>query len=177
MENFQQYHDKFLTQSNIAKIFNKDRQRINTLLKTGKLNLNENKKISFNEAYLYFKNEDDLKIKKEQEKENKKNSSIDDDANYNQVLTYKLKIEARTKELDLKEREKKLIDKESIIVAINTIGSKLKESLIALPNRISPVLAIENEERVINEILNKEIRITLDSIIQELKSLEQKNEF
>lgn len=177
MENLQQYHDKFLTQSNIAKIFNKDRQRINTLLKTGKLTLNENKKISFNEAYLYFKNEDELKIKKEQEKENKKNSSIDDDANYNQILTYKLKIEARTKELDLKEREKKLIDKESIIVAVNTIGNKLKESLISLPNRISPVLAIESEERIINDILNKEIRLTLDSIIQELKNLEQKNEF
>ena len=169
--------NKFLTQSSIAKIFKKDRQRINTLIKTGKLFLNENKKINFNDALIFFENEEVVKVKKTDDSNNKKNGSIDEDANYNQVLIYKLRIEAKTKELELRKKENELIEKDNILKAINLIGSKLKEGLISLPNRISPIIAIEQDERVVNDILNKEIRRTLDSIIQELKNLGEKNEF
>lgn len=171
-QEFKENEGKILTQSAIAKIFKKDRQRINTLIKTGKIFLNENKKINFNEAFIFFENEETIKTKKVEESNNKTSGSLDDDANYNQVLIYKLRIEAKTKELELRKKQGEVLEKDSVITAINKIGSKLKEGLISLPNRISPMLSIEQDERVINDLLNKEIRKTLDSIIQELNSLE-----
>lgn len=163
-----------LTQAACAKKYNVNRQYISELVKKGKLVLNENNKIDVVLAESFFS----LSQSKKKEESEKRviqstTASLSDDATMNQVLTYKYKIEAQTKEIELLKKKNQLLDKDMILQEISKIGNKLKEGLLAIPSRISSELAQESDSKTIYNRLNKEIRKTLDDIIIDLKKVEE----
>lgn len=166
---------KEYTQSEIARMYNRKRQQISQWVKEGKLLLNDNKKIDLEHAEQFFKVIDSLSNKKEQDSnKDKTKASVDEDATLNQILMYKNKVEALSKEVDLQKKRNELIDKQEVLQEVNMIASNLKESLLTIPNRVSPLLAIESDEKKIFNLLNKEIRQTLDNVIKSLEKLKNK---
>ncbi len=165
------------TQAEIANRFNVSKQYISKLLKLGKLVLNENKKIDYNHAKMVFesiKNDIENKDKKRQDTINK--ASIEDDATYNQVLIYKLKIEAETKEFDLKKKKNEVLSKDELLAAMQLIAQELKDNLLNISNRLAPNLSLEKDTKKIKDMLDNEIRLSLNNCINNLQKLDKKND-
>lgn len=75
--------------------------------------------------------------------------------------TAKTAIDAQLAKLKLDQLSGKLVDKSKVIEVAKITGRLTRESLMTLPDRLSPILAGENDINEIRKILTKEINDAL----------------
>ncbi|MCE7868100.1 MAG: hypothetical protein DYG83_15005 [Candidatus Brocadia sp. AMX2] len=71
-------------------------------------------------------------------------------------------------ELEFKEKNGELVPVEAVRKQAFETARMVRDSLLNIPNRVSPILAAESDHREINQILTKEITQCLESLCSEL---------
>jgi|TARA_B100000315_G_scaffold229621_1_gene239356 hypothetical protein len=76
----------------------------------------------------------------------------------------KLHAECRLAEIELSKAESKIIPIEEHAEVIGKIGDLVKGRLIAIPSKTAPALALEDKQIICREIVESEVRETLEEI-------------
>lgn len=71
-------------------------------------------------------------------------------------------------ELEYKERSGTLVPAEAVRVAAFDKARQVRDSLLNIPSRLSPILAAETNAKKVNEILTQEIRQCLEVLSGDL---------
>jgi hypothetical protein len=66
--------------------------------------------------------------------------------------------------IELDEKTGRLVDAEQVKVSAFNRARQVRDSLLNIPDRISPILAAEREERTVSAMLVKEIKIALEEL-------------
>ena len=64
---------------------------------------------------------------------------------------------ARIKELEAQEKEGELINKQVVIKTVFQVGRQARDIFLAIPRRVSGTLAMETDQRLIQQMLEEEI--------------------
>ncbi len=187
---------RLLTQSELAKKLKVSRQYISKLVKKGvfencfegkKLKLDcakkayeENRKIFLRETKLEKLKKEVIKktpdeIKQDSEVFNKKNLDeladllLDVDKPALKVQIIKEYWAGKLNELKFLKEKEKLIEKDKVEREFYEVALLLKENLLNIPMRISGDLAGKSDEFEIRQILEEEIRTSLEDLSRKLK--------
>jgi len=71
---------------------------------------------------------------------------------------------ARMAKLDFEERSGKLVDADQVRAQIFTLGRRVRDTLLGLPDRLAPVLAGQADQAVIHRVLSEEILASLNEL-------------
>jgi phage terminase Nu1 subunit (DNA packaging protein) len=152
-----------INKSQCATLLGITKQRISQLVKEGKLIFGSDGKISPDEAKAQFN------------KTKERTTSNSFDAHEEESLTfYKTRTEkfrSMLEEIEYKKANGELLDVNDVKQNAFKIGKKLHDSLLSIPERISPNLAVETNPAEIRKILIKEIRETLAQIADDLQGV------
>jgi phage terminase Nu1 subunit (DNA packaging protein) len=93
---------------------------------------------------------------------------------YEQARTERMIWLAKQAELNYKKQEGLLVDAEAVRQAAFEKARQVRDSLLNIPARISPILAAERDTKKVNEILTNEIRQCLENLSNDLNQEEGK---
>lgn len=161
-----------ISQAEFARVIGVSRQRVNELVRAGKIDLDENGKIDRDKALVKwemikavgYSGRGDITKKKYAKAAKATQNEIerigDDptliDLQYNKSRAEKMTYDAKIKELEMLELEKVLIPIEDVKLDSARLGAALKEILYSIPNRVAPNCfgrsVLEIEEEIENEI-------------------------
>lgn len=82
---------------------------------------------------------------------------------------------AKTCKLNFERLEGSLVDAESVRQAAFSKARLVRDSLLNIPARVSPILAAETNAKKINEILTQEIRQALENLCDSIQKTEVGN--
>ncbi|MBI5677731.1 MAG: hypothetical protein HZC52_04410 [Planctomycetes bacterium] len=85
-------------------------------------------------------------------------------------------FKAKLTELEFLEREGTLVPAKDVIDANFEKARQIRDQLLNIPARVSPIIAAERDAKKVHEILNNEIRQCLETLAGDLKESEVKNE-
>jgi hypothetical protein len=80
---------------------------------------------------------------------------------YWSARTSREEVEAENARLDLEERRGRLVDAEDVAAAQFEIARLVRDRMLAIPDRVGPILAAELDPHQVRELLSKEIRLAL----------------
>ena len=84
---------------------------------------------------------------------------------YDQATTVQARLKTMLLMLDVEERKGKLISKEQVEKEAFECGRKVRDAVMSLPERVSPILAGMTKEFEINNLLKKEIILILEGAL------------
>lgn len=87
---------------------------------------------------------------------------------YESAKTEREIYRARITKLNFERLEGSLVPAKDVREAAFEKARLLRDQLLNIPNRVSPILAAERDQKKVNEILTQEIRQCLESLSQEL---------
>ena len=167
---------ELITQSELARRLGVSRQYIYKLVKSGKIK-KVGKKVDYESACESIKMISDPARSKLSDKAEDVELSIDDGSDdkrnptFAEAKTMKEIYSAKLAKLKYEEEAEILINKSQIYEKAHLVGRNIKQVLLSLPARVMEQLAVENDPRVINTILEKEVRDSLSSLEEELKKM------
>jgi len=153
-----------LNQADTVKQLSKDgykysRPRINQFVKTGRLTINDG----------LIEYEDAIRLIKEIQ-------TITPGQQLTRSRALKEKSLARLRQLEVLEKEGKLLDRKTVESALFKKARSVRDSLLNIPSRISPILSSIIDQSQIESLLRKEIIEALKELSSENgNSLDQKN--
>ncbi|MBF0395757.1 MAG: hypothetical protein HQK78_03220 [Desulfobacterales bacterium] len=80
-----------------------------------------------------------------------------------EAMTYQARFKAALLKIELDKKNKKLIDAEEVKIAAFNKGRLVRDAILNVPHRISPILAHKDEAKVF-EILDNELRQALEEL-------------
>ena len=82
---------------------------------------------------------------------------------------------ARLAKLEFEERSGKLVDADDVRAQVFALGRRMRDAMLALPDRVSPVLVAQADPAVIHQVLTEEIQSCLSelSVAPSLRVLER----
>ena len=83
----------------------------------------------------------------------------------------KERVAADKAELELKIKRGTLINKEKVSKVWQDIGVKVQKAVLAIPDRLSPVLAAENDHHKIHRLLTTELKHSLTLVSQDIQEM------
>ena len=75
--------------------------------------------------------------------------------------------DARLKELKLQQMREEVVDKVAVVKDAVSVAISLRDNLMAIPSRVSNILANESAPNEIKKLLEKELRNSLEDISSE----------
>lgn len=84
------------------------------------------------------------------------------DLSYHDARTLRERIKAKKEQVEYDLLIGKLVDSEDVKIAAFNRGRALRDSILNIPDRISPILAAETDTRKVHQILFKELRTALE---------------
>lgn len=183
----------YVNQAELSRILEVSKPYISKLVKQGVLVLNENKKIKLLDARksikdnsdpqrAYKKKENLIKdIEKElpsvlsdEDKENILNLDFGnflkeiEKLSFNDTKTKSEQMGLIIQKIKIEKDLGNLVPIEGVKHNAFELSKKLKDSLLAIPDRICDIVASETDARKVHNLLTKEIKQTLEDIINEL---------
>lgn len=154
-----------LSQAKLAEKLNKSKAYISQLKKDKKLVFDSDNKITYENAV--------KQLSKHAERVNNSvNGRVSTDNDDDSLTFWKKeneKISNKIKQIELDKALKTVVDIEEVKKDAYLISAKLKDKLLAMPDRIATILAAEPDPLKIRETLNKEIKQVLNEIANELE--------
>ncbi len=83
---------------------------------------------------------------------------------FHEARTLAQRYKAALMKLELDEKTEKLIDAEKVKAAAFAESRTVRDALLNIPDRVSPILAAEKDQMKIAEILTREIRAALEEL-------------
>lgn len=83
---------------------------------------------------------------------------------FTEARTLKERYKAALLKIQLDKETGKLVDAEAVKVAAFNKARAVRDALLNIPDRISPILAAERDEKKVSDILTKEIRTALEEL-------------
>lgn len=151
-----------VNKTELAKLVNMSKQHIGKLAKEGKLVFGADRKIDEEEAKKQILNS----------KERVKAAEVETEADGDTLTYYKTQTEkykSQITEIDLAKKRGELLVAEDVKKQAYTIGKKLNDSLISIPERISNIIAVESDPLKVRNILLQEIRLCLNDVCDDLE--------
>lgn len=146
-----------------ADLLGVSKQRITQLAKSGVLVFDTDGKIDKDEAVKKFNNSKS-RVKTTDNQENN-----DESLTYWKTQTEKFK--SQITEIDLKKAKGELLEAEDVKENASSLGLKLQNALLSIPERISAVIAVESDPLKIRQILLQEIRESLNTLCEDLQKV------
>lgn len=142
------------------------KQRISQLVKSGALVFEADGKINKDDAIYQFNNTKSRATSKS----NQFNTVVEDDSlTYWKTQTEKFK--SQITEIDLKKSQGELLEAHDVKENARVLGKKLQDGLLAIPERISSILAVESDPLKIRQLILTEIKETLNQICNDLSKV------
>jgi len=85
--------------------------------------------------------------------------------------TREMQAKAAKYELDLKEKSGELVSKEAVTRAAFTLARDAQEALMSIPDRLASLIAAENDEAKVHELLTTEIRNVANELSNSAREL------
>lgn len=152
---------KRVNKSELAKLIGKSKQYIGKIVKEGKLVFESDGKIDFEVAKKQLANN--------QERVKPSNDIDPDNDNLNYYKTQTEKYKSQITEIELQKKRGELLQAEDVKRDAYTVGKKLNNSLLSIPERISNILAVESDPLKIRNLLSEEIRLCLSEVSDDLE--------
>ena len=83
---------------------------------------------------------------------------------FTEARTLKERYKAALLKIELDEKTGRLVDSEAVKVAAFNKARAVRDSLLNIPDRISPILAAEKDQMKVADILTREIRTALEEL-------------
>lgn len=83
---------------------------------------------------------------------------------FSQARTLNEQYKAAIRKLEYEEKTGKLVDAAKVREAAFSMGRRIRDAMMNIPDRLSAMLAAENDEEIIREHLNREITIALEEL-------------
>jgi len=115
-----------------------------------------------------------LNPKKGKPKKAKKSALTDENIDILEADRRKKVFEAKLKELQVREREGELISSDKVKKIVYEMVRKSRDSILSIPNRLSPELAAETDPFKVEQMLTKELKQALEHLILDLKNEKKK---
>lgn len=188
--------DDYVNQAELARSLKPpvSKPYISKLVKNGVIVLNSDKKIKLSDAIKSIKNNSDpSRAYKKKENINSSNMKIEkkdiddindgirilnldfnsflkeiENLNFSDAKTKSEQMNLIVQKVKIEKDIGNLVSSENVKNNSYEIAKKLKESLLTIPDRLCDILASENDGRIIHNILTKEIKQTLNDIIDEM---------
>jgi hypothetical protein len=84
---------------------------------------------------------------------------------YAEAKTLKENYAAKTAELDYKVKTKSLVDAKEVEKAAFDVGRKLRDNMLAVPDRVAALVAAETDRHKIHKMITEEITIALNQAL------------
>lgn len=188
--------DDYVNQAELARSLKPpvSKPYISKLVKNGVIVLNSDKKIKLSDAIKSIKNNSDpSRAYKKKENINLSNMKIEkkdiddindgirilnldfnsflkeiENLNFSDAKTKSEQMNLIVQKVKIEKDIGNLVSSENVKNNSYEIAKKLKESLLTIPDRLCDILASENDGRIIHNMLTKEIKQTLNDIIDEM---------
>ena len=85
---------------------------------------------------------------------------------YGQAKTARETYAAKIAELEYRERAGELVELEKVKTEFRNIAEMVKTNLLNIPDRISSIVAAEQNEKVVHDMVSHEIRAALEKIME-----------
>lgn len=86
------------------------------------------------------------------------------DADYNAARARKMEADAQMAELELLQAKRKLVSADDVTAAWVDVLAALKAKLLALPTKCAPICATEKDIKVIQSVIENQVREALDEL-------------
>ena len=96
---------------------------------------------------------------------------IPDTNSFMAAKTREMQAKAAKYELDLKEKSGELVSKEAVARAAFMLARDAQEALMSIPDRLSSLIAAENDEAKVHELLTTEIRNVANELSNSAREL------
>ena len=83
---------------------------------------------------------------------------------FTEARTLAQRYKAALLKIELDEKTGRLVDAEAVRVAAFNKGRAVRDALLNIPDRISPILAAESNQQKVSDILTREIRTALEEL-------------
>ena len=83
---------------------------------------------------------------------------------FHEARTLAQRYKAALLKIELDQKTGRLVDAEAVRVAAFNKGRAVRDSLLNIPDRISPILAAEKDQMKVADILTREIRTALEEL-------------
>lgn len=127
-----------------------------------------------NNRKIIFKNEADKILdhdgsedEAKEESTEKKEATTRNGKHLTNARTAKTTIEAQIAKIKYEKLKGSLVDKEVVVKVAKEMASLTKQSMLTLPDRLSPLLAAESDQDKIYNILTEEVHLALRNLSQE----------
>ncbi len=164
------------TQAGLARVLNVSKPYISKLVKDGVLTF-QDKKIKLSIALELIKSNSNpaYNSKVVNSSDNNKKELPSEiishlsNLDFNEARTLKERYLAGLAELDYLTKQKKLVDIEEVKKDAYNVARKLRDNLFNIGERLSDILAAEQDPIKVREYINNEVRTILNNIEEELK--------
>jgi hypothetical protein len=86
------------------------------------------------------------------------------DADYNAARARKMEADAQMAELELLQAKRNLVSSEDVTAAWVDVLAAMKAKLLALPTKCAPICATEKDIKVIQSVIENQVREALDEL-------------
>lgn len=86
------------------------------------------------------------------------------DADYNAARARKMEADAQMAELELLQAKRKLVSADDVTAAWVDVLAAMKAKLLALPTKCAPICATEKDIKVIQSVIENQVREALDEL-------------
>ena len=156
------------TQAQLARLLKISQPAVSALVNTGVITLTPDRKVWLEDAVRDYHTKTNVAQRRELEvKAGKSEQFAVPSAGYHEARARREIAEATLAELKLKEAEGKLIDAVAAKKAFMDVGVAVRDRLLALPQRLAPLLVGMNDEVAVSNILNNELQVALSGFTRD----------